>query len=240
MIGRIVAAAAIVLNVASAASAEVQLTLRDGRVTLVATDATLRQILAEWARVGQTTIVNVDRIPGGPLTLQLADMPEQEALDFLLNSVAGYMAAPRAAQAPNLSRYDRILVLPTAAMPRVPTAATASAAPTGIFQQVPQQPPQDFDNDGPSIVQPRGPLFPTQPRVVIENQQPVMTGASPTPGVVQPQPVQPELTPPNASPFVVMPPGAPAVGTPRPGMIIQPPAQQPGVIEINTPTNPDN
>ena len=77
-------------------SADVQLTIQDGRVSLVAKDATVRQILAEWARVGQTKIVNVERIPGGPVTLQLTDVPEQQALDMLLRSVSGYLAAPRA------------------------------------------------------------------------------------------------------------------------------------------------
>ena len=50
----IVIAAAVVMSVASTASADVQLTIQNGRVTLVAKDATVRQILAEWARVGQT------------------------------------------------------------------------------------------------------------------------------------------------------------------------------------------
>ena len=83
------------LLTASAASADVQLQLHDGRVSIVAKDATVRQILAEWARVGQTKVVNVDRIPGGPLTLELSNMPEAQALDVLLRSVSGYMAAPR-------------------------------------------------------------------------------------------------------------------------------------------------
>src|SRR5688500_11880096 len=108
---------------ASAASAQVQLSLRDGRVTVVATNATVRQILAEWARVGQTKIVNAERIPGGALTLQLTNVSEQEALDILLRSVTGYMAAPRPVPDPSLSRYDRIMVLPTAATARPPVSA---------------------------------------------------------------------------------------------------------------------
>ena len=99
---------------ASTASAEVQLSIGDGRVTLVATNATVRQILTEWARIGQTKIVNVERIPGGPLTLQLTNVPEQEALDILLRSVTGYVAAPRPVAVANLSHYDRILDLETA------------------------------------------------------------------------------------------------------------------------------
>src|SRR5262245_21136142 len=102
------AAVLIGLSVPTAAAAQVQLTLQDGTVTLVANDATVRQILTEWARVGQTKIVNLERIPGGPVSLQLTKVPEAEALDLLLKSVTGYMAAPRAAGAGTLSRYDRI------------------------------------------------------------------------------------------------------------------------------------
>ena len=50
----------------STASADVRVTMQNGRVSIVAKDATVRQILMEWARVGQTKIVNVDRVPGGP------------------------------------------------------------------------------------------------------------------------------------------------------------------------------
>ena len=79
----------------STASADVQLSIDNGRVSLTAKDATVRQILTEWARVGQTRIVNVERIPGGPLTLELKNMPEDQALNLLLRSVSGYLAAPR-------------------------------------------------------------------------------------------------------------------------------------------------
>ena len=81
------------------ASAEVKVTMSDGRVSIAAKDATVRQILQEWARVGQTKIVNVERIPGGPITIELTSVPEGQALDVLLRSVSGYMAAPRATAA---------------------------------------------------------------------------------------------------------------------------------------------
>src|SRR2546430_12461167 len=101
----------------STASADVRLTIQNGRVSLAAKDATLRQILAEWARVGQTKIVNAERVPGGPVTLQLTNVPEQQALDTLLRSLAGYVAAPRPTTAANLSVFDRIVVMPTLAAP---------------------------------------------------------------------------------------------------------------------------
>src|SRR5437016_1865847 len=118
------------LLTASAASADVQVLLNNGRVSIVAKDATVRQILAEWARVGQTKVINVDRIPGGPLTLELSNVPEGQALDVLLRSVSGYMAAPRQTVATNLSVFDRIIVMPTTAAPRPAAAAQAPA-----FQQ---------------------------------------------------------------------------------------------------------
>ena len=57
---------ATVTLLAPAASADVRLTIHNGQVNLSATDATVRQILAEWARVGQTTIVNADRMAASP------------------------------------------------------------------------------------------------------------------------------------------------------------------------------
>src|SRR5256885_605405 len=97
------------LALAPAARAEVQLSIRNGRVTIVAKDATVRQILAEWARVGKTKIVNGERIPGGPVTLELRDVSEAEALDVLLRTLSGYLAAPRRAlTSADSSAYDSI------------------------------------------------------------------------------------------------------------------------------------
>src|SRR4030095_3626167 len=84
------------------AFADVQVSMQNGRVSVVAKDATLRQILTEWARVGQTKVVNVERIPGAPMTIELRDIPEAQALEILLRSLSGYVAAPRPALAPHL------------------------------------------------------------------------------------------------------------------------------------------
>lgn len=110
---------------APARAGDLKLEIKDGRVTLVARDVTVRQILAEWARVGQTKVVNGDRVPGGPVTLQLVDVPERQALDVLLRSVTGYLAAPRRQAVADASQYDRILVVPT-----VRAASTAASVPT--------------------------------------------------------------------------------------------------------------
>ena len=71
--------------------------MQNGRVTIIADNVPLRQILQEWARVGQTKIVNADKLagPAHNVTLQLIDAPERDALDILLRSASGYIAAPR-------------------------------------------------------------------------------------------------------------------------------------------------
>ena len=116
--------------------------MQNGRVTIVADNVPLRQILQEWARVGQTKIVNAEKLAGPNVTLQLIDAPERDALDVLLRSASGYIAAPRPVPVANAAIYDRVTIMATS---RAPAAtATSMAAPT--FQRPPQ--PID-DNDEP-------------------------------------------------------------------------------------------
>jgi hypothetical protein len=225
---------ALALLTASPASAEIRLAISEGRVTLSARDATVRQILAEWARVGQTKIVNGERVPGGPVTLELTNVPEQQALEVLLRSASGYLAAPRAAAVANASLFDRILIMPTGSQPR----AAASAAPATFPQ--PQQPPpfgqpqfpqsqvrpqfpiedQDSDEPAPPVPpnapgpNPRGGVFPTFPQPqVVPQPDPDGAPAQPNGPVSYPTPTAP-------------------VGVARPGMVVQPPPQpgQPGQL----------
>jgi len=216
------------LFTAATALADVQVAMNNGRVSIVAKDATLRQILTEWARVGQTRVVNVDRIPGGPLTLELTNMPEGQALDVLLKSVSGYMAAPRPLPVAGLSVFDRIIVMPTAAAPRqaaapptpAPVFAQPQFAPTPPADDDPDEPPANVDIRG----QPRAPVFNTFP--------PPQVGAPPRqPGggsVFVVPPVQGQQPAGAAGAF----PGAPtapgAGGVSVPGMIVQPSTPAPG------------
>jgi hypothetical protein len=218
----------------STALAEIQLTIQNGRVTLIAKDATLRQILAEWAKVGQTKIVNGERVPGPPLTLQLTNVPEVQALDVLLRSLSGYVAAPRPAVVANASQFDRILIIPTTAPAGAPAPMSASSPPPPPFQQsglpmgmpppqsgLPMSDDQDEDPRGPN----RNPVFiASQPQVLNPMAQGVPTaspgGVAPVQGMLNlpPPPVaaQPYSNPPT-SPF----------GVSVPGMIVPAP-QQPG------------
>jgi hypothetical protein len=214
----------------SAALADVHVTMQNGRVSVVAKDATIRQILTEWARVGQTKIVNVERIPGGPITLELNNVPESTALEVLLRAMSGYIAAPRAVEAANLSRYDRIIVMPTLASARPPVSST----PPPVFQQpTPQYTPPIADDDAddeqpaPNVMVPqpgaaRGPVFNTFPQGTTVAPQPGRNFGQ------QPFMPQPPVQDPNGQP--VAPPGfqpsAPYGGVAVPGMVA--PAPQPG------------
>jgi hypothetical protein len=229
------------LLAASTAWADVQVSMHDGRVTIIAKDATLRQIMTEWARVGQTKIVNVERLPGGPQTLELKDVPEDHALDILMRSLSGYLAAPRALQSPTLSKFDRILVMPTVAAARAPATA-ASAPPPPVFQATPTfQPPvpqQVEDNDEPPAQQQnpqnpngRGPVFTAFP-------QPQVVNPNAVPGNGQPFVPPPGMNLPGANPppQPAVPAAVPTipVGVAVPGMPVPAPQPPPGSPNSST------
>jgi hypothetical protein len=175
-------------------------------VTIIADGVPLRQILQEWARVGQTKIVNADKLSGPALTLQLVDAPEKDALDILLRSASGYIAAPRPVPVANAAFYDRVTIMPTSRAP----AATASNMMPPTFQRPPQ--PID-DSDEPINV-----TMPPPPQVnPAVGQFPGQYPGQYPPGVMPPQaqpgaPQQPLTSP---RPGAVTPPPMPA-GMPNP------------------------
>jgi hypothetical protein len=102
---------------ASAASAQhVSVDIRGGIVTLDARDATLREILNEWSRVGGVKIINLgDRaLSTPPVTLLLRDTAERQALDILLREVGGYLLFPRREGTPGTSSFGQLLIVPAA------------------------------------------------------------------------------------------------------------------------------
>jgi hypothetical protein len=115
-------------------AAGITLTIQNGLVSLDAQDVTVRQILMEWARVGKTRVVNVERVAGGPVTLKFEQVPERQALDIVLRGIPGYIAAPREMLVADGSIYDRILLMPT-------TTAVAAL----------KQPPQPSANFSPGF-----------------------------------------------------------------------------------------
>ena len=106
---RILPPFALLLAVSLPASAQqLKLSFMDGRVSLEATAVPVRTILNEWAKLGGTKVIGSERIAGSPLTLKLENVPEAQALEIVLRSVAGYMAAPRRASAVDGPKGSRI------------------------------------------------------------------------------------------------------------------------------------
>jgi hypothetical protein len=233
-------AAALCIFGSSVASAEVSVTIHDGLVTVVARDATVRQILAEWARVGQARIVNAERLAGGPTSIELTNVPEAQALDTLLRSAAGYVAAPRAAAAANLSTFDRVIVMPTSSAPR----AAAVAPPA--FQPPQFTPPPVADDDGaeerPQPAQggavpnqPRGPVFNTFPQPQAVNPQAGAPASPALPGGFPQGQIPQQQAPaqfPGSAPY--------GGGVAVPGMVVPTaqPTQQPGQSAPQAPQQP--
>jgi hypothetical protein len=241
------ATALLVFGIAARASADVQLTMQGGRVTLIAKDVTVRQILAEWARVGQTTIINGERIPGGPVTLELTNVSEREALEVLLRAISGYVAAPRPEPAGSISMFDRIMVMPTAVAPAPPVTAPPPTFSQPTFVQPPPAIPDDNDDDdrpNPAAQpQNRGPVF-VFPSPQINNPQQAPAVNQGTPGGFVGSPAQQAVPPPGAP---AMPPSAPYPGAPTtptpggvavPGMVAPVPAPQAGQPVFVVPAQP--
>lgn len=223
---RVAAVSALLLCGAGAASAQaVRLEFHDGRVNLTAQNASLRTILTEWARLGGTQVVNAERLSGPPVTLQLTDTPETQALDTILRGTAGYIAGQRAsASTPTQSSLDRIMVFPTAGTATPVVGRPVNTAPPP-FQPTPQafvqadpDDPSDVPDDRPNrvvrpavppvirMVAPNGQAV-AQPFAIEDDAQPApapaqtpanpfgVTGGSARPGMPPPQPAQPQRPP---------------------------------------------
>jgi len=202
---------------AGAAPPAVQLAIRDGMVWLVARDATLGQVFDEWARVGQTQIVNGDRLTGR-LSVELNGIPEGQALDFLLRAGGGFVATQRppigAPAAPGQSVFARIVIVAgTAAVARTASAAQPVSAAAPLYQ-----PPPAATQIAPGVQR----IVGADGQPVPDDQEDAAGPPAPTgrrglpPGFAEPTqapPVTP-ATPPQSGP----------VGSPVPGMVVPAPA----------------
>lgn len=218
------ALAALLFCCAGPASAQaVKLEFHDGRVNLTTQNASLRAILTEWGRLGGTQVVNVDRLGGAPVTLQLTDVSETQALDIILRGTAGYIAGQRRVveTASTRSSLDRILIVPTAGTASTIAARPASSTPPPFIQRPQPIVQPDPDDDPVSDVPPEDERpnrrVPAQIRLVAPDgrvlSQPAVDDDAPEPATPQ--------VPPN--PFGVL------GGSSRPGVIspVPPPAQPP-------------
>jgi hypothetical protein len=215
MLKSMLPAMAVLALVASPAAAQVatpgvSLVIRDGKVTLKAEQASLRQILAEWERQGQVKISGVDKLAGAPVTLTLVDVPEKQALEIVMRGVPGYMAVDRVAQADapaSHSRFDRVVVMARATTPVTAPPPAALAGSRGMPS--PAQPPAAFQQTMPDMQQP----FVPPPMGDDGN----MAGGPDRNDVEQFQQLEPPMPDaPVASPYPNAYPGSPYVGATGP------------------------
>jgi hypothetical protein len=234
----------------------VQLSLHDGRVSIVADRATAAQILQAWGRQGGVTIVNVDSVPAVPLTLRLDDMPEEQALDVLLRAAGGYLARRRESPA-NGSVFDRIVITPTASTAAgnaqfgapaasAPAAVSPSAAPPLAVPASAAGSAQPFP--APAALPQGIPVSPGVVRLVGPDGQPLaddqgdasvvaqpngntVNAGSQVPGAAQPpqqlRPQQPISQPTTTDPATQQPSTSAPAGVPRPGMAVPAPNEEP-------------
>lgn len=213
-----------------AAAQALKLSFQNGLVSIDATAVPVRTILTEWGKVGGTKIVGAERLAGAPVTLKLVNVPEAKALESVLRTAAGFMAAPRSASSTGPSMYDRILVMATTSAP-APAAAVARPQPNPAFNGtqrfIPPRPQEtDDQQDEPDDNPPNPPLFTfppgTGPNGQGLNQPQSFNGAPPqiAPQIGVPQNITINPSQPATSPTI---PG----GASTPGVIIAPtPAQQ--------------
>jgi hypothetical protein len=198
---------------------DLKLTMQNGRVTIIADNVPLRQILQEWARVGKTTIVNADKMNGPAISIQLVDAPERDALDILLRSASGYIAAPRPVPVANAAFYDRVTIMATSRAP----AATAGNMPPPTFQRPPT--PNDDSDEPINVTMPQG--FPGNGQYPMNGVNGPNGPNGQFPGMppqnIMPNPMQPGMQPP-------MQPQGPIMST-KPGAVPQPQPQFPNGIQ---------
>jgi hypothetical protein len=204
--------AALVISAAPALAepTTVQVTMHDGLVSVSAQNAMLGEILDAWARVGQTKIINAEKVIGAPLTIELVDVPEEQALDVLLRSVGGYLAAPRSVARAGASRFDRIFILPKSAG-ESSTVRQVAPPPPPVLPPQQMLPPQS----APTVMNGVGRAIGPGGLPAEDYQQDAPPAPAPTPASSQNRPA-------NAPPSTL--------GSPVPGMVVTPPRQDPPLM----------
>jgi hypothetical protein len=230
------AVAALLLGAAGLDAQTLNLKLESGRVTLDAQDVPLRDILQQWAKIGGTTVLNAEKIPGGPVSFQFVDVPERAALETVLRGVSGYILAERQITAATASTFDRILILPVSTPPRNPVPTPAPVQ--GAAQRPAQVPPAAMIRPG-GFAGARAPGAQVQGGIDETGQQPE-AGAGAAPGIFAAEPGQfaPEQGLPPAMPQALPTPGAPPGRVIRPEPIAGPPPTPNNPAAANRPVPP--
>jgi hypothetical protein len=168
-----------------------------GRVTIVAQQVTVSEILAEGGRKGGTKIQGAERLTGGVLVTPMLfdNRPELEVIEALTRQAAGVSVAPRRAGATGASRFESIHIVATSAAtaaspyPSAPTYGGTAPPPVRGFpdDEVPPvnapgaRDPQQQPGQGPAGAKP-APSSPTGSPVIVPVVPVVPVGGTPPPG----------------------------------------------------------
>ena len=222
----IVAASVALLGWAVPASAQVKLEFRNGRVNLTAQNAQIRTILAEWARIGGTRIVNGEKITGPAVTLELTGVTERQAMEVLLRNTAGYIIAARDAGATSPSAFGSILILATTTAPRQVAVAPVTSGARTTRPPAPDPDP-DPEEDPVTDTPPDADARAQSAREIAEEAARRRAADRRQQIFVGDQGDSPDGRTPAGQPTPANPFGLPS-GSARPGVITTPPPQPPG------------
>jgi hypothetical protein len=100
----------------TATAQSLSLRLDAGAVTLHATNVTVDEILARWAKTTGLTVVSQNGHGSDiPITLDLLGVPERDALRLILRDLSGYIMGEKVDPLTGAVRIDRLVILPDSA-----------------------------------------------------------------------------------------------------------------------------
>jgi hypothetical protein len=135
--------------------------------------------------------VNLERVNTATVTLKFDGLTEDEALDIILRTLPGYMAAPRPTAMADASMYDRILIMPTTTIV-APTAAARPQFPTA------QDPSANVTQLRPAYAPLNPGLLPESPDDPRNSNDPAVAAAAATGLIAVPAPQPAGVTPRNS------------------------------------------
>jgi hypothetical protein len=167
-----------------------------GRVTIVASQVTVSEILAEWGRKGGTKIQGADRLTGGVIQIPMMfdNRPELEVIEALTRQAAGVSVAPRRVGSPGASRFESIYIVATSA------ASASSPYPSAPYGGSAPPPVRGFPDDEVPPVTAPGARDPQQQPGQQPGARPAPSSPSGSPVIVPVVPVVPVGGTPTAPP----------------------------------------
>ena len=121
------------LPIRAQSARKLDISFSEGKVSIVADNVTLAEVLAEWARKGGSTFVNAERLPATRIQwTEFKDQPEAVVLASLLREAPGYGAAMRPIGTGGASTVQTVFILAV-------RTQVATGSPSQTFVNQPQQ-----------------------------------------------------------------------------------------------------